>query len=69
MTLKKTKTVDQITVAEDGTVFYRIAQRILENDKLISESYVRHTVLAGQSIDELPVNVQVVCNAIWATSI
>lgn len=65
MTLQKTETVDQITIAEDGTVFYRIAQRILEDDKLVNESYVRHTVLVGQSINELPANVQAVCNAVW----
>jgi hypothetical protein len=69
MTLEKTATVDQITVVENGTVFYRTVKRIFENNKVLSESYVRYTLLPGQDITNLPENVQAVCVATWTPEV
>jgi hypothetical protein len=69
MTLEKTTTVDQITVVENGTVFYRTVERIFENNKALSECYVRYTLLPGQDTANLPENVKAVCIATWTPEI
>jgi hypothetical protein len=69
VTLEKTTTVDQITVVENGTVFYRTVERIFENNKVLSESYVRYTLLPGQDTANLPENVQSVCVVTWTPEI
>ena len=69
MTLEKTTTVDQITVVKNGTVFYRTVERIFENNKVLSESYVRYTLLPGQDTTNLPENVQAVCVVTWTPEV
>ena len=69
MSLTKTTTVDQITVTEDGTVFYREATKILENDVEISKQYHRSSLTPAQDLTGVPANVVAICNAAWTAEI
>lgn len=69
MSLTKTKSVDQITVTENGTVLYREATRILEDGTEISKQYHRTSLVPGQDLTDQPANVVAVCNAVWTPEI
>jgi hypothetical protein len=69
MSLTKTTTVDQITVTENGTIFYREATKILENDVEISKQYHRSTLLPTQDLTGIPANVVAICNAAWTAEV
>jgi len=65
MSLTKTTTVDQITVTENGTVLYREATRIMEDDKEISKTYHRSSLTPAQDLTGIPANVVAICNTVW----
>jgi archaellum component FlaF (FlaF/FlaG flagellin family) len=69
MSLTKTITVDQITVTENGTVFYREATRILENGTQVSETYHRSSLTPGQDLANQPANVVAICNTVWTDAV
>jgi hypothetical protein len=69
MALTKETVVDQITVDEFGSIFYREATRIMEDGKQISQTYHR-TVLAPESnLSNAPANVVAICNVVWTPEI
>ena len=65
MSLTKTTNVDQITVNENGTVLYREATKILENDVEISKQYHRSSLTPAQDLTGVPANVVAICNTVW----
>jgi hypothetical protein len=65
MSLTKTTAVDQITVQENGTVFYREATRIMEDGNQISETYHRSSLIPAQDLTGVPANVVAICNTVW----
>jgi hypothetical protein len=66
MSLTKQTKVDQISISENGTVFYRELTEILEDDKVISKSYHRKSLVPGTQLDSnTPSDVANVCNVIW----
>jgi len=65
MSLTKQAVIDQITVTEDGTVFYREATKILENDVEISKQYHRSSLTPAQDLTGVPANVVAICNTVW----
>jgi archaellum component FlaF (FlaF/FlaG flagellin family) len=69
MSLTKTKSVDQITVTENGTVLYREATRILEDGTEISKQYHRTSLVPGQDLTDQPTNVQAICQAAWTPQV
>ena len=69
MSLTKQTVVDQITVAENGVVYYREATRIMEDGKQISQTFHRTVLVPGQSLENQPVNVAAICNAAWTPEI
>ena len=69
MSLTKTKSVDQITVTENGTVLYREATRILEDGTEISKQYHRTSLVPGQDLAGQPANVAAICTAAWTPEI
>jgi hypothetical protein len=69
MSLTKTKTVDQITVTEDGTVFYRESTKIIEDGKELSKSYHRSSLTPAQDLTGVPANVVAICNAAWTAEV
>jgi hypothetical protein len=69
MALTETKTVDQITVTENGTVLYREATRILKDGEQIAQTYHRTSLTPGQDLTGQPANVVAICNAAWTDAV
>ena len=69
MSLTKEKVIDQITVTENGTVFYREATRIIEDSEQLSLAYHRMCLLPGQSLTDVPANVAAICNVVWTPEV
>ena len=68
-TFTETKTVDQITVTENGIVLYREATRILKDGNEIAKTYHRTSLTPGQDLTGQPVNVTAICNAAWTEAV
>ena len=69
MSLTKTTSIDQITVNENGTVLYREATKILENDVEISKQYHRSSLIPAQDLTGVPANVVAICNTVWTAEV
>ena len=69
MSLIKTKTVDQITVTENGIVLYREATRIMEDGNQISQTYHRSSLTPAQDLTGQPEQVVAICNAAWTPTV
>ena len=69
MALTETKTVDQITVTENGIVLYREATRILKDGEQIAQTYHRTSLTPAQDLTGQPANVVAICNAAWTADV
>ena len=69
MALTKETVVDQITVIEDGTVFYREATRIMEDGVQLSQTYHRSSLTPEQDLTGVPANVAAICNTAWTPEV
>ena len=69
MSLTKTTNVDQITVTENGIVFYREATRIMEDGNELSKAYHRSSLTPAQDLTGVPANVVAICNAAWTAEV
>ena len=69
MSLTKQTVIDQITVSENGTVFYREATRIMEDGNQISQTYHRSSLIPAQDLTGVPANVVAICNAAWTAEV
>ncbi len=69
MSITKTTIVDQITIAEDGAVFYREATRIMEDGNQISQTFNRFGLTPAQDLTGIPANVVAICNAAWTPEV
>jgi len=67
--LTKEVKIDQITVTENGIVLFREATRILEDGVELSKTYHRSSLVPGQDISGVPVNVQAICNVAWTPEV
>ena len=68
MALEKQVVADKIEVvegAEGAVVQVRTATRIVEDGEVISSSYHRHVISAGDDYSSEPANVQAICNAVF----
>jgi hypothetical protein len=65
----KETTVDQITVAEDGSVLYRAATVVIENGIQIAKTYHRTSLTPGQDLANQPKEVVAACNATWTPEV
>jgi len=68
-TFTETKTVDQITVTENGIVLYREATRILKDGEQIAQTYHRTSLTPAQDLTGHPANVVAICNAAWTADV
>jgi hypothetical protein len=68
-TFTETKTVDQITVTENGIVLYREATKILKDGNEIAKTYHRSSLTPGQDLTGQPANVAAICNAAWTQEV
>jgi DNA-binding transcriptional LysR family regulator len=69
MEITETKTVDQITVTENGIVLYREATRILKDGEQIAQTYHRSSLTPGQDLTGQPANVVAICNTAWTQAV
>ena len=69
MSITKTTNVDQIVVEENGTILYREATRIMEDDKELSKTYHRSSLTPAQDLTGVPANVVAICNAAWTAEV
>ena len=69
MSLTKQTVIDQITVTENGVIFYREATRIMEDGVQLSQTYHRSSLTPGQDLTGVPANVVAICNAAWTAEI
>jgi len=69
MSFTETKTIDQITVTENGIVLYREATRILKDGEQIAQTYHRTSLTPGQDLTGQPANVVAICNAAWTQAV
>jgi len=69
MSITKTTIVDQITVVENGSVFYREVTRIMEDGNQISQTYHRSSLTPAQDLTGVPANVVAICNAAWTAEV
>lgn len=63
MSIEKQTVVDQISVNEDGVVHVRTATRIVEDGKVIGQSYHRHLVAPGDDYSAEDARVKSICAA------
>ena len=69
MALTKEKVVDQITVVENGSVFYREATRVMEDGNELSKTYHRTSLMPAQDLTGHPANVVAICNVAWTPEV
>jgi len=62
--LTKETVVDLMEVIENGSVQVRKATRIMEDGKVLSQSFHRHVVVPGQDYSQEDPKVQALCAAI-----
>ena len=69
MAITKETVVDQITVCENGIVLYREATRIIEDGKVLTQTYHRTSLTPGQDLEGQPANVVAICNVAWTNEV
>ena len=69
MAITKETVVDQITVCENGIVLYREATRIMEDGKVLTQTYHRTSLTPGQDITGQPDKVVAICNTAWTPEV
>ena len=69
MSLTKTTNIDQITVTENGTVLYREATRIMEDDVEISKTFHRTSLAPASDLTGVPDSVVAICNVAWTAEV
>ena len=67
--ITKETVVDQITVTENGIVLYREATRIIEDGKVLTQTYHRSSLTPGQDLTNQPTNVVAICNTAWTPEV
>ena len=67
--ITKETVVDQITVTENGIVLYREATRIIEDGKVLTQTYHRTSLTPGQDITGQPDKVVAICNTAWTPEV
>ena len=69
MSLTKTTNIDQITVTENGVVYYREATRIMEDGNELSKTYHRSSLAPASDLTGVPDSVVAICNVAWTTEV
>ena len=69
MALTETKTIDQITICENGTILYREATRILKDGEQIAQTFHRSSLAPASDLTGVPENVVAICNVAWTKDV
>ena len=65
----ETKTIDQITICENGTVLYREATRIIKDGEQIAQTFHRSSLAPASDLAGVPENVVAICNVAWTDKV
>ena len=57
--------IEMVATENGAVVQVRTATRIVEDGEVISSSYHRHVISAGDDYSSEPANVQAICNAVF----
>lgn len=69
MSLTETKSIDQITVTENGTVLYREATRVLRDGEQIAQTFHRTSLTPAQDLTGQPAQVVAIANVAWTPEV
>ena len=69
MSLTENKTIDQITVVENGTLQVREVTRIIKDGKQIAQTYHRWSFAPASDVSAMPQNVQSIAQAVWTAEV
>lgn len=69
MSITDTKSIDQITVTENGIVLYREATKVLRDGAEIAKTYHRSSLTPGQDLTGVPDNVAAICQTAWTQAV
>jgi hypothetical protein len=69
MSLTTAVSIDQITVAENGTVLVRQVTKVMDGDVEVSKSYHRTSFCPGDDISKQNAQVQAAANSAWTTEV
>ena len=58
--------IEVVTTTEGTVVQVRTATKVLEDGEVLSSSYHRHVINAGDDYSAEPTNVQAVCSAVFS---
>jgi len=67
--ITKETVVDQITVCENGIVLCREVTRIIEDGKVLTQTYHRTSLTPGQDITGQPEKVVAIAQAAWTPEV
>ena len=67
--ITKEKVIDQITVVENGIILYREATRIIEDGKVLTQTYHRSSLTPGQDLTGQPEKVVAIAQAAWTPEV
>ena len=67
--ITKEAVIDQITVTENGIVQYREATRIIEDGKVLTQTYHRTSLTPGQDLAGQPAQVVAIANTAWTPEV
>lgn len=63
------KTIDQITVTENGTVLFREATHIIKDGEQIAQTYHRSSLAPASDLTGVPENVAAIAKAAWTENV
>lgn len=69
MSLSETNVIDQITVTEDGVVYFREANRIMRDGKQIAQTFHRGSLPPSADLTGVPEQVVAICNVAWTPEV
>jgi hypothetical protein len=69
MSLTETKTIDQITVTENGVVLYREATRIMRGDEVVAQTFHRTSLTPGQDLTGQSEKVVAIAQTVWTPQV
>jgi hypothetical protein len=64
-----TTVVDQVTVTENGIIFYREATKIIEDGVELTKTYHRSSLTPGQDLTGQPAQVVAIANTVWTPEV
>jgi hypothetical protein len=69
MAISKKIVVDQITVAENGSIYYREATQILQDGAVLAESFHRTSLQPGDDLTGHPERVVAIAGVVWTPEV